>query len=143
MLSAVTYSPAWALQEVIEETGLALTGLTPGSTVFALAVAQEIKPGSVDLWRRDQVLIDHDQDGAVRWDVPLVPDRSVWVSVALPNGESALSAPEGNIAKEQSWPGGTLLSTDPTVKPHLLLALPTAQLLWVRRRRRRLGLPRR
>lgn len=132
LLSAFALTPARALQEVVEETGLALSGLTPGSTAFALAVAQETKPGFVDLWRRDQVLIDRDQDGAVRWDVPLVPDRSVWISVALTNGESALSAPEGSVAKEQSWPGGTLLSSDPTVKPHVLLALPTAHLLWVR-----------
>lgn len=124
--------PTLALQEVVEETGLSLTGLTPGSTVFALAVAQETRLGYVDLWRRDQVLIDSDNDGAVQWTVPVVPDRSVWVSVESNGGGSALSAPEGVTPAEQIWPGGVLLSTDPALKPHLLIALPTAELLWVR-----------
>ena len=132
LAGACLAGPAHAqITEVIGPKGIAAGGIAPGATVVGFAVAQDVHDGFVELWRRDQVLVDDDRDGVVLWDVPKVPDRSVWVSIDAGTGGSAATSPDGIDLPESPWPGGGPIP-DPTAKPHVEAVAQVAELLWVR-----------
>lgn len=73
-----------------------LTGIRKGASVAILSISLEARGDRSASLRREHVLEDSDQDGAVRWsDGPAVVPRSLWCAVDLETGEFVVGTPAG------------------------------------------------
>jgi hypothetical protein len=83
-------SPALTFQA----TGLAVSGIEPGTTVYVYGIAREPKGSHTAVIRRETKLVDNDRDGRVEWDLQMpLPWRSIWLAVELPSGRHTVGVP--------------------------------------------------
>jgi hypothetical protein len=90
-----------------EEQSVVASGMSPGGQVVWFSVAKQIEGRMADFVRRDDLLIDEDGDGSVRFELGRdVPRQSIWVAVDLATGEAAVATPEGYPLRDASLAPG-------------------------------------
>jgi hypothetical protein len=73
-----------------------LAGIRKGATVAILSISLEARGDHSAPLRREHVIEDTDQDGAINWsDGPAIVSRSLWCAVDLETGEFVVGAPAG------------------------------------------------
>jgi hypothetical protein len=96
-----------ALEVSFEERAVVVQGVTPHGRVAVFGVAREVAEDDVaTILQREEVLLDEDGDGAVRWELDrAIPIRSAWAAVDLESGAHAAAAPEGLPLRQVPWGG--------------------------------------
>ncbi len=83
----------------VTNTGLQVSGVTPGARVYGFNLGNERKTYYVDLTTRDTLLQDTDNDGALSWILQPIPARSLWFVVDLNTGGYATAVSSDFRAK--------------------------------------------
>lgn len=111
------------------ETGVEVSGVTPGGEVALLSVWREQGAGGSQVTVTEETLVDEDGDGTVTLDVgrPL-PALAVWVVVDVASGERRVVTPESFEAERREVRPGAFRAAGELVE----LAVPRAEVLVVR-----------
>ncbi|HEX8254162.1 MAG TPA: hypothetical protein VF846_13535 [Thermoanaerobaculia bacterium] len=79
-----------------EADRVAISGVTPKTTVHAYSLSREAKGTYTDVVPREITLTDEDGDGVVIWPLgAAVAPRSIWFAVDMSSGAPAVAAPAG------------------------------------------------